>query len=117
MKLPPREELEQMFDKYKIMINIKRHCEKVNQIAVFLAKKLKEAGEDVDVEFVDRSSLIHDLMKSVMLKELKKDDRFNAPEPTDEQLEMWKQLKEKYSWAKHESEILHDMFKNEYPEY
>ena len=94
MKLPPRDYCEKLFYDYKVPINIRKHCFKVNQAAVFLAKKLQD--ENIDIELIDRLTLIHDLMKAVTLDELKEDPRFNAPKPTEEELEMWKTLKEKY---------------------
>ena len=43
--------------------NVRRHCLCVNKVAVFLAQKLKEKSIDIDVELVDRASLLHDLDK------------------------------------------------------
>lgn len=113
MLLPTREYCERLFERYKVPAHIKRHCVKVNQVAIFLAKKLKEP---VDIELVDRLSLLHDLMKATALKELKKDERFGAPEPTKEELAMWKSLKEKYH-GMHETEIAHEILKDKYPEF
>jgi uncharacterized protein len=43
--------------------NIFLHSRKVNAVAVFLAKKLIERGEKIDIHLVDMASLLHDLSK------------------------------------------------------
>jgi putative hydrolase of the HAD superfamily len=65
MKLPAREECFQLFGKYKTPKNIVRHSITVNKVAVYLAEKLKSAGEEVDADAVDRASLLHDIGRSV----------------------------------------------------
>ncbi len=40
-----------------------RHSLKVNQLAMFLGKKLKDKGEDVNLELLEVSSLLHDVGK------------------------------------------------------
>jgi len=62
-KLPSREECIAMFDEFDVPENVRAHSFMVNKVSVFLAQKLKEAGEDVDVDLVDRASLLHDLDK------------------------------------------------------
>lgn len=63
VKLPTREECFELLKEYKVPENIIQHTLLVTKIAVFLAKKLKETGLDIDVELVDRASLVHDLDK------------------------------------------------------
>ncbi len=62
-KLPTREECFDLLKEYKVPENIIQHTLLVTKIAVFLAKKLKETGLDIDVDLVDRASLVHDLDK------------------------------------------------------
>ncbi len=47
----------------KVPQNIVEHILIVNKVAVFLAKKLKEAGVDINVELVDTGSMLHDVAK------------------------------------------------------
>jgi len=113
MKLPSKEECEELFEKYKVPINIKRHCEKVRDVAVFLAKSM---DIEVDMEHVEILALLHDLMKHATLEVIKEDPRFDAPAPTEEQLAMHKELREKFKGL-HESEIMYELFKTDYPEF
>lgn len=45
-------------------INILYHCRKVNAIAMFIATKLKEKGEEIDLDLVDIASFLHDVKKA-----------------------------------------------------
>lgn len=69
LKIPSREECYEILKEFEVPDNIIRHIELVNKIAVFLANKLKQAGVDVNVELVDRASLLHDLDKMQTLEE------------------------------------------------
>lgn len=65
MNIPTKEKCYELFAKYKTPKNIISHLEGANKVAVFLAKKLKEAGVDIDVELVDAASLLHDIIREV----------------------------------------------------
>ncbi|MBW2970916.1 HAD-IA family hydrolase [Candidatus Woesearchaeota archaeon] len=69
LRLPTRQECFELLHEYKVPQNIFEHSLVVNKVAVFLAKKLKEKGENVNVELVDRASLLHDLDKKDTLKQ------------------------------------------------
>lgn len=62
-RLPSREECLSMFDEFDVPENVRAHSFAVNRVSVFIAQKLKEAGEDIDIDLVDRASLLHDLDK------------------------------------------------------
>ncbi len=113
MKLPSKEKCEELFNEYRVPLNIKKHCEKVRDVAVFIANSM---DIEVDVDHVERLSLLHDLMKHATLKELKEDPRFGAPAPTQEQIEMHKKLRERFK-GMHESKIMYSIFKEKYPEF
>lgn len=61
--LPAREECIKIWDEHNVPENVRQHSFAVNRVAVFLAKKLREKGIRIDVELVDRASLLHDLDK------------------------------------------------------
>jgi len=69
MKLPTREECFKLLEKYNTLPNIIEHSKKVNKVAVHLAKKLKEKGIDINIDLVDRASLLHDIAKSKIIRE------------------------------------------------
>ena len=60
MKLPTIKQCIEILDECNVPQNIREHIFAVNRVAVFLAKKLKEAGEEVNVDLVDKASLLHD---------------------------------------------------------
>lgn len=43
--------------------NIVKHSLKVNSVAMYLAKKLAKKGASIDLDLVDRASLLHDIDK------------------------------------------------------
>ena len=63
--IPTREDCHHLMEKYKVPIGVKKHCQAVNTLAVFLAKSLKASGVDIDVDLVDAASLLHDLVRVV----------------------------------------------------
>ncbi len=113
MKLPSREECEELFRQYKVPGNIREHCERVAEVAVFIAKNM---DIDVNIDHVERLALLHDLMKHVTLKELKEAPEFKAPKPTQEEIAMHQKLRKKYA-GMHETDIAYELLKEEYPEF
>jgi len=59
-----RKECMKLWDKYKMPENVRAHSLIVNKIAVFLAEKLAEKGEEVYIDLVDTASLLHDIGKA-----------------------------------------------------
>lgn len=115
MKLPTREQSEQYFETYFVFDNIKAHCFKTNKVAVLIARKLVQAGEKINCELVDRLSLLHDLLKPVVIKNLAADESFKC-HPTPEQITFWKTMQAKYP-DKHETEVFYEEFKALFPEF
>jgi len=50
--------------KYKLPKNVVAHSKKVAKIAVEIARELKRNGFEVDLEFVERGALLHDIGRS-----------------------------------------------------
>ena len=114
MQLPTREQCLEYFNQYKVPQNIKEHCLKVEQVATFLAKKLKEAGEEINVELISCLALLHDLFKVVVLESLGT-NKHHQFQPTEEEIAMWKKLRAKYP-GKYEGDVAYDIFKDDFPE-
>lgn len=114
MRLPTEEQCLNYFEEYVVPKNIFKHCLKVREVAVFLAKKLTEKGLKINLELVDRSALLHDLFKAISLEELKPNEFYNY-EFSEEEIAMWKKLREKYE-GMYECEIAYEIFKDKFPE-
>lgn len=61
--LPTRNECLLMLEEHNVPENVRKHSLCVNKVAVFLASRMKEKGISIDVDLVDRASLLHDLDK------------------------------------------------------
>lgn len=114
MNLPTEQQCLQYFEQYKVPMNIREHCLNVCVVAVFLAARLKEAGEPVNIELVKCTALLHDLFKMVMITSLKS-DKYHQRVFSAEELAMRKQLRKQYPGL-NEGEIAHLLFKDVYPE-
>ena len=69
MKLPTREQCLGFYREIGTPENIMKHVNIVNRIAVFLAKKLKGNGVAINIDLVDRASLLHDLDKWICIND------------------------------------------------
>lgn len=68
MNLPSREECFRLLRKHGAVgkySTVVAHSFVVNKVAVWLATQLKAAGIDIDVELIDRASLLHDVGKVI----------------------------------------------------
>jgi putative nucleotidyltransferase with HDIG domain len=63
MKPPNKKECLELLKKYNTPENIIKHSLKVNEISVFLAKKLKQKGIKIDIDLLNAGSLLHDIKK------------------------------------------------------
>lgn len=114
MNLPTEKQCLNYFDEFKVPLNIKNHCLKVREVAVFLVRKLKEAGQEVNIEFVERLALLHDLFKIVSLESLEP-NKFHHYQHSKEEAAMWRFLKEKFP-GMYEGEVACQIFKDDFPE-
>ena len=69
-KIPTTEECFALWDEFEMPGNIRQHSLNVNKVAMIIANKLKEAGEDIDLELVNAGSLLHDLDKIHTLNDI-----------------------------------------------
>ncbi len=114
MNLPTRQQTEEYFEDFHVPDNFKNHCFIVNKVAVFLGEELKAKGEPLDLDLIDRLSLMHDLFKPITIKDLGPDPKYNC-NPTRNQVEFWKEMQQRYP-SKHETQVFHDIFFPEFPE-
>lgn len=113
MNLPTREECFEMLKQWHVPGHVMKHISKVNKIAVFLAEKFKEKGYDVNVDLIDRASLLHDLLRVCDFKSIEP-SKFEQ-EITDEDRKKWKEIKDKYG-DMHHADAGYEILKEMYPE-
>ncbi len=112
-ELPTRDECVALLAEYYVPSHIIRHSEASAKVAVFLARRLREAGHDVNVELVDRACVLHDLLRACDFK-LKDFSRFEEP-VSEEAKSLWRRFKEKYDGQGHEY-AAYDVLKERWPE-
>jgi len=62
-KIPTIEQCYQIFKQCRTPEHIVRHCEVTAELAVKLAKKISADGIKVDIDFVQRACLLHDILR------------------------------------------------------
>ncbi|MBN2457436.1 MAG: HD domain-containing protein [Sedimentisphaerales bacterium] len=108
-ELPTRQQCFGLLKKYRVPEHIVAHSLAVAKLAVFLAERLKENTLPVDVELVERASILHDLVRVCDFEEL--DYRKFKQAVTKEDRKIWTQIRAKYGHMCHEDaayEILRD---------
>ena len=68
--IPTTEQCIKLLDEFNVPKNIKEHSFAVNRISISIAKKLKQAGVDIDLDLVNAASLLHDIDKIATLEEI-----------------------------------------------
>ena len=63
MNVPSRKECMELLKKYNVPDNIIKHSVFVSKIAVHIAKELKRAKKDIDIDLVEAGALLHDIAK------------------------------------------------------
>jgi len=66
--IPTPDQCRKLFDRFNLPSVKRIHVTEVARVAVFLAQKLKAAGEDVNVALVEAAALLHDIDKAVPKK-------------------------------------------------
>ena len=63
MKIPSQEYRLHLFERYAVPTTIQRHCRKVAEVGVFLARRLRDARVEIDVELVVAGCVLSDAVK------------------------------------------------------
>lgn len=113
MNLPTREQCFQFFKDFHTPLHVIKHSVLVNKVALWIAEHLIEAGETVDINLVDRASLLGDLLRMIDVKGI--DKTLLSREVTQKDMETWKQQREEYAQL-HHSQANYLVLRNEYPE-
>ncbi|HIP24938.1 MAG TPA: TIGR00295 family protein [Archaeoglobus profundus] len=59
------EDVLNIWDKYNLPENVRRHCIKVAEVALKIAEKIKERGHNIDLELVKKGALLHDIGRAI----------------------------------------------------
>jgi len=111
-ELPTRKECLAIIEEHHVPPHIVKHSLTVAKLAVFLAKRLKEKGIELDVNLVDRACLLHDIVRICNIKDLDY-SKFEQP-VTAEDKAKWQQLRARYEGIPHEH-AAYDILKENYP--
>ena len=109
--LPTRRQCFDTIKEYHVPSHILKHSLAVAKLAVFLAERLKEKGEAVDVDLVDRACLLHDIARVCDFKELNYSNFEQTI--TEQDKAKWQQIRATYKGVGHEDaayEILREKF-------
>jgi len=67
---PTREQCIELLKKYSMPENIMQHSLKVTKVALFIGKKLREKGEEIDLNLLECAALLHDIDKKICLEDV-----------------------------------------------
>lgn len=114
MRLPSREDIAIIWDRYCTPLHIRAHMKQVNRIAVFLASRLITAGEHVNLDLVDRAALLHDTIRVTEAPRLSFEHY--AHQPTPREIECWQKQRRRYPPSVSHNKINYEIFREDYPE-
>ncbi len=115
MNLPTEPQCLNYFQEYHVPDNIFRHCCTVRNVAVFIAKKLRDNGVPINLELVNCLALFHDLCKMIVITDFGTNDFHKDAVITPEQAEFWREMQQKYP-RHYEGDVAYEIFKDLYPE-
>jgi len=110
--LPTRQQCFDIIKEYRVPSHILKHSLTVAKLAVFLAERLREKGEAVDVDLVDRACLLHDIARVCDFEELNYGNFEQTV--TEQDKAKWQQIRERYEEIRHE-DAAYEILKEEYP--
>ena len=93
--------------------HIIRHCETTAKLGVDIAKKIAANGVEINVDFVERACLLHDVLRVCDFRETIESVFHDSV--SDEDRAKWKELKNRYPGLRHEA-AAYELLKDEYPE-
>src|SRR3989344_3463399 len=68
VKIPSLKQCEKLIAAYEMPVQIRKHSEAVRRIANELAEKISKNKTKIDLDLVDRASLMHDFLKMHCIK-------------------------------------------------
>jgi len=111
--LPDKQDCLKLIEQYCVPVHIQKHCFAVAGVAVFLAKKLKQKGIDVNIELVQAAGMLHDIVRICDFEQL--DYSQFEQVVTEEDKAKLEQIRAKYKGYLHE-DAAYEVFKDQYPQ-
>ncbi len=108
MNLPTEKECYELLEEYHVPAHVIRHSEQVRAVALFLGRKLKENGIDIDLDALNSAALLHDLMRTVDFSDI-------PSQSSESDIHAWERIKDRYPGKRH-GEAAYEFFKGKYPE-
>lgn len=91
--------IQALLDEFATPQNVRKHTKLVSQVALKLGEKLIEKGEIVDLELLYEAAMLHDLVRVVDFRELKRESF--EEEITEKKWQIWNEIREKYQGKSH----------------
>lgn len=95
----PQEMIPSFYREFMTPIHVRRHCKKVADVAVQLAKAMMQRLRPVDVEALYVASMLHDMVRVIDFRELKRDAFKEVV--TEKKWQRWSALREQYKGRNH----------------
>lgn len=120
MNLPTQAECKHLIlTTFRVPANIVNHSILVNKVAVFLAKRLEERNVQINIDLVDRASILHDMLKIIEINNaeilFQPPGEKNAIPISKKDRMVWIDLKKRFGIMSHE-EAAYIILKEKYPE-
>ncbi|MEA3430797.1 MAG: HD domain-containing protein [Nanoarchaeota archaeon] len=113
MNLPSKDECFELLKEWHVPNHVMKHILKVNKVAVFLGEKFKEKGYNVNIDLLDRASLLHDILRVCNFKKI--DPENFEQEITEEDMKIWEKVINEYGDI-HHAKAGYKLLKKDYPE-
>ncbi len=112
--IPTVERCAQFWEEYSTPRHIREHMKQVAAVARYLGEGLREAGEHVNVDRVERAALLHDTLRVTEWAELNFDGFPYTP--SAQEVAAWEDQRRIYPPAVPHAQVNHDLFVESYPE-
>jgi len=110
--LPSRKRCFELLEQYRVPIHIRRHCITVAALATLLAHKLTRKAIPINTELVERTCLLHDILRVCDFDKI--EPGYFRQKPGSDDTRIWQKLKNKYKHLTHE-QAAYELFKKDYP--
>jgi hypothetical protein len=114
LNLPTSEECAAFWETYHTPQHIRRHMQQVNRVAHYLVQRLHEQGKTVNIDLVDRASLLHDTLRVTEWKTLSYE--YFPQAPNREDIQVWEAQRRAIPWTIPHAQVNADIFRDHYPE-